>query len=180
MKTLTLLRHAKSGWDDPVSRDFDRPVNARGKRASEVMGKWLRDNGVAFDLIIGSPAIRVVETIEHLAIGYGEAMTPNWDKRIYLASAEDLLEVIQGAPDSADRVLIVGHNPGFEDLVLMLVPDVIGDEARDAVEEKYPTAALAEISFDVDHWTDVRAGQGKLIWFKRPRDVDPALGPEPR
>ena len=180
MKTLTLLRHAKSGWDDPVSRDFDRPVNARGKRASEVMGKWLRDNGVAFDLIIGSPAIRVVETIEHLAIGYGEAMTPNWDKRIYLASAEDLLEVIQGAPDSADRVLIVGHNPGFEDLVLMLVPEVIGDEARDAVEEKYPTAALAEISFDVDHWTDVRAGQGKLIWFKRPRDVDPALGPEPR
>jgi phosphohistidine phosphatase len=180
MKTLTLLRHAKSGWDDPVSRDFDRPVNARGKRASEVMGKWLKDQGVVFDLIIGSPAIRVVETIEHLAIGYGEAMTPNWDKRIYLASAEDLLEVIQGAPDSADRVLIVGHNPGFEDLVLMLVPDVAGDEARDAVEEKYPTAALAEISFDVDHWADVRAGEGKLVWFKRPRDVDPSLGPEPR
>lgn len=178
MKTLTLLRHAKSGWDDPVSRDFDRPVNARGKRASEVMGKWLKDQGVVFDLIIGSPAIRVVETIEHLAIGYGEAMTPNWDKRIYLASAEDLLEVIQGAPDSADRVLIVGHNPGFEDLALMLVPDVAGDEARDAVEEKYPTAALAEISFDVGHWADVRAGEGRLVWFKRPRDVDPSLGPE--
>jgi len=178
MKTLTLLRHAKSGWDDPVSRDFDRPVNARGKRASEVMGKWLKDHGVTFDLIVGSPAIRVVETIEHLAIGYGEAMTPMWDKRIYLASAEDLLEVIQDTPDSADRVLLVGHNPGFEDLALMLVPDVAGDEARDAVEEKYPTAALAEISFDVDHWADVKPGGGKLVWFIRPRDVDASLGPE--
>ncbi len=180
MKTLTLLRHAKSGWDDPVSRDFDRPLNKRGKHASEVMGKWLRDHGIHFDLIIGSPAIRVVETIEHFAIGYGETMAPMWDKRVYLASAQSLLEVIQDAPDTAESLLLVGHNPGFEDLVLMLVPDVAGDDARDAVEEKYPTAALAEIRFDVDRWADVRAGQGRLEWFTRPRDVDPALGPEAR
>lgn len=178
MKTLTLLRHAKSGWDDPVSRDFDRPVNARGKRASEVMGQWTREQGVSFDLVIGSPAIRVVETIEHFAIGYGETIAPLWDRRIYLASAEDLLEVIHDIPDTAERVLLVGHNPGFEDLALMLIPDVAGDTARDAVEEKYPTAALAEIRFDVAHWREIGAGMGTLAWFKRPRDVDPSLGPE--
>jgi len=178
MKRLTLLRHAKSGWDDPVSRDFDRPLNARGRRASEVMGKWLRDQPRGFDLVIGSPAIRVVETIEYFAVGFGETIAPMWDKRIYLASAPTLLDVIQDIPDSADNVLMVGHNPGFEDLVLMLVPDAPDDEARDAVEEKYPTASLAEIAFDVQHWSEVKAGSGRLDRFTRPRDIDPSLGPE--
>ncbi len=180
MKTLTLLRHAKSGWDDPVSRDFDRPVNGRGKRAAEVMGAWARSAGLVFDRIIASPAVRVAETIEHFAIGYGEPMAPMWDKRIYLASADALLDVVHDAPDDSDRVLMVGHNPGFEDLVLMLVPDIAGDDARDAVEEKYPTAAICEIRFDVDRWRDVKPGSGQLALFKRPRDVDPALGPEIR
>jgi len=178
MKTLTLLRHAKSGWDDPVARDFDRPLNVRGKRASELIGHWLHDEKIGFDLILASPAIRVVETIEHVAVGYGETMAPMWDKRIYLASGAALLDVIHDAPDTVDRVLLVGHNPGLEDLVLMLVPDAAGDDARDAVEEKYPTASLAEISFDVDHWNAIKAGSGTLRWFKRPRDLDPALGPE--
>lgn len=178
MKKLTLLRHAKSGWDDPVARDFDRPLNDRGKRASEVVGRWMKDAGLAFDLIISSPAIRCVETIEHLAVGYGETLAPMWDKRIYLASAPSLLDVVHDAPDTAERLLMVGHNPGFEDLVLMLVPDIVGDEARDAVEEKYPTASIAEISVDVDRWADIQPGAGKLTLFKRPRDIDPALGPE--
>lgn len=178
MKRLTLLRHAKSGWDDPVSRDFDRPLNARGKRASEVVGRWLREQGLRYDLILASPAIRCVETLEHLAIGYGETLAPMWDKRIYLASADSLLDVVQEAPDSAERVMMVGHNPGFEDLVLMLVPDIAGDDARDAVEEKYPTASVAEICFDVDRWADVAPGAGKLTLFQRPRDIDPTLGPE--
>ena len=113
MKRLTLLRHAKSGWDDPVSRDFDRPLNARGKRASEVIGRWLHDHDIAFDLIVGSPAVRVVETIEHVAIGLGETMAPTWDKRAYLASASSLLEIIHGTPDAVERLLLVGHNPGL-------------------------------------------------------------------
>jgi phosphohistidine phosphatase len=179
MKQLTLLRHAKSGWDDPVSRDFDRPLNDRGKRASEVIGRWLRDQKLGFDYIVGSPAVRVVETIEHVAIGYGETMAPVWDKRAYLASASSLLEVIHEAPEDSERILLVGHNPGLEDLVLMLVPDVAGEEARDAIEEKYPTASLVEIDFDVAHWADIKAATGKVRYFKRPRDIDPALGPDP-
>jgi phosphohistidine phosphatase len=178
MKRLTLLRHAKSGWDDPVSRDFDRPLNERGKRASEVIGRWLRDHKIHFDMIVGSPAVRVVETIDHVAIGYGETMAPVWDKRAYLASASSLLEIVHEAPEASEHILLVGHNPGLEDLVLMLVPDMAGDDARDAIEEKYPTASLAEIDFDVAHWADIKSGSGKLSYFKRPRDIDPSLGPE--
>jgi phosphohistidine phosphatase len=178
MKRLTLLRHAKSGWDDPVSRDFDRPLNARGKRASETIGHWLRDQNISFDYIAASPAVRVVETIEHVAIGYGETMAPMWDKRAYLASSSALLEIVHEAPETSERMLLVGHNPGLEDLILSLVPDQAGDDARDAVEEKYPTASLVEIDFDVADWADIKTGTGTLIYFKRPRDLDPALGPE--
>lgn len=178
MKTLTLLRHAKSGWDDPVARDFDRPLNPRGRRGARRMGQHMRDLGLRYDLVIASPAVRVVETLEELWEGYGRVIHAELDKRIYLASVTDLLDVIHDVPDEAGAVLMSGHNPGMEDLVLMLVPDRAEDAARDQVEEKFPTAALAEIVFDVDHWADVKSGSGRLSRFIRPRDLDPALGPE--
>ncbi len=178
VKKLTLLRHAKSGWDDPVSRDFDRPLNAKGKRAALRIGEYLRQNDIHYDHIVASPAIRVVETIEHLAEGVGETIAPAWDKRIYLASAVSLLDVVQEADDRHDSLLLVGHNPGLEDLVLMMVPDRAGDEARDQIEEKLPTASIVEISFPVDRWEDVRPNSGALSLFVRPRDLDPALGPD--
>ena len=178
MKKLTLLRHAKSGWDDPVSRDFDRPLNAKGQRAANRIGRYLRDRHIRFDHVVASPAVRVVETIEHVAAGAGELIAPSWDKRIYLASAVSLLDVVQEADDRYDSLLLVGHNPGLEDLVLMMVPDKPGDEARDQIEEKFPTASIAELSFPVDRWEDVRPNQGTLSLFVRPRDLDPALGPD--
>ena len=178
MKKLTLLRHAKSGWDDPVSRDFDRPLNAKGKRAAYRIGEYLREHDLAFDHVVASPAVRVIETLEHVAEGAGETMAPSWDKRLYLASAVSLLDVIQESDDSHDSLLLAGHNPGLEDLVLMLVPDDPDDQARDQVEEKFPTASIAEIHFPVDRWEDVRANSGALSWFVRPRDLDPALGPD--
>jgi len=180
MKTLTLLRHAKSGWDDPVARDFDRPLNPRGRRGARLMGQHMRDLGLRYDLVIASPALRVVETLDEVWEGYGRSVHAELDKRVYLASAATLLDVVQDVPDDADTILVSGHNPGMEDLVLLLVPDRADDEARDRVEEKFPTAALAEIVFDVDHWADVKAGSGRLARFIRPRDLDPALGPEAR
>lgn len=180
MKTLTLLRHAKSGWDDPVARDFDRPLNARGRRGARAMGRYMREAGLAFDQVVASPAARVTETLEGLWEGYGRAPVTRFDRRIYLASAETLLDLVRETPDSADRLLLSGHNPGMEDMVLMLVSDSDGDVLRDAVEEKFPTAALAELSFDVAHWADVRPGAGRLARFVRPRDIDPSLGPESR
>lgn len=178
VKKLTLLRHAKSGWDDPVARDFDRPLNAKGKRAAHRIGEYLREHDMRYDRVVASPATRVVETIEHLAEGVGEPITPFWDKRIYLASATSLLDVIQEADDRYDNLLLVGHNPGLEDLVLLMVPDRPGDGVRDQVEEKFPTGSIAEISFAVDRWEDVRPNGGELSRFVRPRDLDPALGPD--
>jgi phosphohistidine phosphatase len=177
MKRLTLLRHAKSGWDDPVARDFDRPLNAKGKRAARAIGQHLRDAGIAFDHALASPATRVVETLEELSGGLGRALYHDFDRRLYLASAETLLDVIHDAPESAETLLVAGHNPGLEDLVLLLVPDGAGQD-REAVEDKFPTASLAEICFDAARWADVRPGGGTLSRFVRPRDLDPTLGPE--
>ena len=178
VKKLTLLRHAKSGWDDPVARDFDRPLNAKGKRAAYRIGEYLRAHDIHYDYIVASPAIRVVETLEHLSEGVGETVAPAWDKRVYLASAVSLLDVVHEVDDSHDSVLLVGHNPGLEDLVLMMVPDRPGDEARDQIEEKLPTASIVEISFAVDRWEDIRPNSGLVSRFVRPRDLDPALGPD--
>jgi phosphohistidine phosphatase len=178
MKTLSLLRHAKSGWDDPVARDFDRPLNARGRKGAKVMGRYMREEGLHFDHVVASPAARVVETLDGLWDGYGHSLEAKLDKRIYLASAATLLDVVQETPDGAATLLLSGHNPGMEELILALVPETAGDDLRDAVEEKYPTAALAEIEFDVESWRDVRERGGRLVRFVRPRDIDPALGPE--
>ena len=176
MKTLTLLRHAKSGWDDPVARDFDRPLNAKGKRAAAMVGRHMRSLGLAFDHAIASPAVRVSETLEQIESGYGRTIAPDLDRRVYLASAATLLDVVHGFPDEAESALLVGHNPGLEDLVLMLVADG-ADPLRDAVEDKYPTASIAELQFEGE-WGDVATGTARLTRFIRPRDLDPTLGPD--
>ncbi|MEH3122838.1 MAG: histidine phosphatase family protein [Sphingomonas phyllosphaerae] len=177
MKTLTLLRHAKSGWDDPVARDFDRPLNARGRRAAVTMGRHLRDLRLTFDRVVASPAARVDETIVEVARGLGRALTPTWDRRLYLAAPTTLLDVVHECEPAAESLLLVGHNPGLEELTLLLVPDD-ASALRLAAEEKYPTATLAEITFDADDWAAVGVGRGRLTRFIRPRDVDPTLGPD--
>lgn len=178
MKTLTVLRHAKSSWDDAVARDFDRPLNARGQRAAGTVGRHMRAEGLSFDHVVASPAARVVETVEQVELGYGSALAPAWDRRIYLASASTLLDVVHELPAGADSALLIGHNPGLEDLILMLVPDRAEDLLRDSVEEKFPTAALAVVTFDASEWDMIRSHTGTLVRFVRPRDLDPALGPE--
>ena len=177
MKILTLLRHAKSSWDDPVSRDFDRPLNKRGRKAARVVGRAMRDEGLAFDAIIASPAVRVVETLRDVGEGYGLALEPEQDQSLYLASPAVLLDRIHHVDDAVERLLVVGHNPGLEQLTLLLA-GCAESGLRDEVELKYPTATLAEIRFDVDRWADVAAAGGTLTRFIRPRDLDPELGPE--
>lgn len=177
MKTLTLLRHAKSDWGDPVARDFERPLNQRGRRAARTMGRAMRDEGLAFDRVVASPATRVIETIADIEDGYGTLMPPVFDRRIYLASVATLLDMIHETHDGADRLLIVGHNPGLENLALLLTR---GDDrpCRAQLALKYPTATLAEIALPVDRWADVAQGMGGLARFIRPRDLDPELGPD--
>lgn len=176
MKSLTLLRHAKSGWDDPVSRDFDRPLNPRGRRAARTVGREMKAQGLAFDRVLASPARRVIETLEEVAATYGP-LRPEFDQRLYLASTATLLEILHAAPDEAERLLVVGHNPGLEELALCLSRH---DEAghRGKVEVKYPTGTIAEIALPVERWAQVKEGIGRIERFIRPRDLDPELGPD--
>ncbi|MGL4543917.1 MAG: SixA phosphatase family protein [Polymorphobacter sp.] len=175
MKKLILLRHAKS-VEDPVGRDFDRPLNRRGKRAGIRMGQWFADEGVHFDAVLASPALRVRATIEAVEQGIGFALAPKFEPRIYLASAATLLEVVQATDDAAASLLLVGHNPGLEDLVLILAAE--GDALRAQAEIKYPTATIAVLEVDVARWADVDEGRARLRHFVRPRDLDPSLGPD--
>jgi phosphohistidine phosphatase len=180
MKRLITFRHAKSGWDQPAIRDFDRALNDKGRRAAATMGRHMRQLGLRFDSVVASPAVRVAETLDAMFDGYGRRITPSWDRRAYLATASTLLEIVQEAPDKIEALMLVGHNPGLEELVLLLAEsgDPANGDARDAIGEKYPTASVAEIRFDVDRWQDVSAGHGHLVRFIRPRDLDPALGPD--
>ncbi|MBY0521616.1 MAG: histidine phosphatase family protein, partial [Sphingomonas sp.] len=108
--------------------------------------------------------------------GRGASLGALWDRRIYLASASTLLELVQAQPDSAQHVLLAGHNPGLEDLALMLVPDHADDALRAAVYEKLPTGSRVELAFDIDHWA--AADVARIVRFTRPRDLDPSLGPD--
>jgi phosphohistidine phosphatase len=177
MKRLTLLRHAKSSWDDTVPRDFDRPLNAKGHRAGRTVGQEMRRLGLSFDAIVASPAARVIETLEEVAQGFAAPLTPRFDERIYLASLDALLDVVHSIDDDVDSLLLVGHSPGLERLALH-VAGVKDKRLRRSVEEKYPTGALIEISLPIDHWQDVEDGEGTMTRFIRPRDLDATLGPE--
>lgn len=177
MKRLTLLRHAKSGDDGTVARDFDRPLNAKGRRAARAIGRHMRDQALRFDAVLASPAARVAETLQEVEAVYGPGLAPVWEKRLYLATPDELLDAVHEAPAEAESLLLVGHNPGLEQLVLRLVPHGAAD-ARSEVEIKYPTASLAEMIFAVDRWDEVADGRGDLVRFVRPRDLDPELGPD--
>jgi len=175
MKTLKLLRHAKSCWDDAATRDFDRPLNQRGRRAAQTVGREMRSLGLRFDQVIASPAVRVVETLREVEEGYGEPLRPDFDRRVYLASAETLLDLVHSARDDGSALLLVGHNPGLENLAIQLGA---GGPLEAEIAIKYPTATLTEISFPVERWADVRVGGGTITRFIRPRDLDPQLGPD--
>ena len=175
MKKLILLRHAKSEWNSATARDFDRPLNARGREAARAMGQEMRRLELAFDQVVASPAARVVETMAGAAEMFGP-LAPDYDESVYLALPETLLAIVRAADDAAESLLIVGHNPGMERLALLLsAPSAM----RDEVAIKYPTGALALIDLPVARWRDVAAGGGTLSHFIRPRDLDPALGPDP-
>ncbi|MDP8993394.1 MAG: histidine phosphatase family protein [Pseudomonadota bacterium] len=177
MKTLTLLRHAKSTWDDPVARDLDRPLNRRGRKAAHAVGREMRAQGLAFDRVIASPARRVLETLAEVAAGYGAPLLPEQDRRVYLASPETLLDLVRETDEEVGRLLLVGHNPGMEMLAIMLTRDE-GDALRDELAIKYPTGTLAEIGLPVERWGDVEPRIGRIERFIRPRDLDPELGPD--
>ena len=173
MRSLTLLRHAKSSWDDESLDDFHRPLNDRGRRAAKAMGRYLAAKGATFDLVLASPAQRVVETLRGLAEGGWEAGPVRFDPAIYHASTQDLLEMVRAAPDSAQRLLLVGHNPVLAFVALQLsVEDHDGLRVR--IADNYPTGALAEIALNIPPWRDAGPACGRLVEFIVPRSLPDA------
>lgn len=161
MKTLLLLRHAKSSWDDAALRDFDRPLAARGERDAPRIGQALCKRGTRPDLIISSPAARAEATIRSVIKAAKLDLEPEYDEAIYGASSAELMKLIRHLPDRSFSVLLVGHNPGFEDLVGRLTGS----------QERMPTAALACIEFRIERWEDVEDGKGKLDWLLTPKQL---------
>lgn len=178
MKTLGIFRHAKSDWNDARLRDFDRPLNKRGQRGAAIMGKHIREHALGWKRILASPAVRVTQTIDLAGEAAGETPPITWDRRIYLANSATLIDVLREQDDNPRSILLVGHNPGLEDLIFDLVPDDGSSPLRDIVEDKFPTAAYAVIQIDIDTWSDLTENSGKLIHLTRPRDLDPELGPD--
>jgi phosphohistidine phosphatase len=168
MKTLYVLRHAKSDWGDSSLRDFDRPLNERGRKAAKAVGKEMRKRGIAPDLVLASPALRAQQTLERVQHGFGERFKVNDEPSIYAAGLQTLAQIVRAAPDQADRVMIVGHNPGLQELVVELAGS--GERLEEA-KDRFPTAALAQIRFDVTRWSDVEPGSGQLAELLEPRDL---------
>ena len=146
MKTLFLVRHAKSSRDDPSLPDRGRPLDDRGKQDAPMMGKRLARRDVKPDLLVSSPALRALTTAQLIAgeLGY-QRKNIVVDDRLYASSPDDLLAVIRALDKKLDRVMLFGHNPEFTDLAHRLSSEIID----------MPTCAVAEFSFDTKAWSDV-------------------------
>jgi len=170
MKQLAILRHAKSDWGNPGLTDFDRPLNKRGRKAAKKIGRVLKERGLAFGQIVTSPAQRAKETVERFLIGYEQDLDVRFEPTIYLASTGTLLGLVNGLPDDAGTVMIVGHNPGFHDIVLRLTREN-DDGLRDKVGANFPTGAFALIDFPADKWVDVEPASGEIRQVIFPREI---------
>lgn len=164
MKTLILVRHAKSSWDDPSLSDFDRPLNERGNRDAPRMGKRLNEKGVIPGLMLSSPANRALATCKIIAenIGYPVSSIQT-NKNLYHASEEELLMVVRKLPDQVDIVMLFGHNPGLTDFANNLTKSRV---------DNIPTCGVLCCNFDVEEWSKVTWGKGKVKFFDFPKKPD--------
>lgn len=160
MKTLLILRHAKSSWEREDLSDPDRPLAPRGKRDAPRMGELLRKQALLPDLLLTSTAKRARATAELVAEAAGYSGDIRQESSFYMAGTEEYLEALQALPDAYEQVMIVGHNPGLE----VLLEDLTGEW------EHLPTAALAQVELPIEHWrelTDVTEGRLAHLWTPR-------------
>ena len=155
MKSLTLFRHAKTERDSASGRDFDRRLAERGRTDAPRIGEELRKLGLDYDLILSSPAARAAETAEMAG------MAPRFDERIYDATADELLAIVQKTDNKVNRLMMVGHNPGFERLASQLVGYFV----------EMPTASIVEIEMASEQWNDAGETGARLTRLLKPKDL---------
>jgi phosphohistidine phosphatase len=162
-----LLRHAKSSWDDDALRDRDRPLAPRGRRATTRIATWAQNHDIRPQLVVCSSAVRARETLQGVlpALGNPEVWI---EVALYAASAETLLKRVRALPDEAEEAMLVGHNPGLGDLLLLLAEP---GELRERAEAKVPTGALATLEADVERWADLEPGGARVVSFVVPREL---------
>lgn len=167
MRQLLILRHAKSSWDDPGLGDHDRPLAPRGERAAKAMAGHLRRERIAPDLVLCSSARRTRETLDLIAPALAGDVTVSVEEDLYAASAGELLERLRAVDAEVEAVMLIGHNPGLEQLVLGLAGS--GDDLVE-VRRKYPTGALATLDF-AGRWSDLAPGSAELTDFVKPKQL---------
>jgi phosphohistidine phosphatase len=171
MRRLLLLRHAKSSWDTPGLADLERPLAPRGRQTAPLMAQLMAKRRWVPDLVLCSQAERVRETWQLMAPLLGAQIPSKTLRTIYPGAPSRLLMTLRRAPDEARTLLLIGHNPGLGSFATSLC----GAGSRKAIERlstKFPTAGLAVIDFDAEHWSEVAGGAGRLEAFVRPKDLD--------
>lgn len=162
MKTLLLLRHAKSSWEDENLADHDRPLNKRGKGDAPRMGELIANVDQTPQLIISSSAKRAVQTAKLVAENCGYEDEIVFSRQLYAAGPEEFLFVLHGLKAAYDRIMVVGHNPGLEELVEALTGEWV----------RMPTAAIAQIEFSINDWSKLDLdGSGVLVDVWMPREL---------
>ena len=168
MRTVFLLRHAKSSWSDPTLQDIDRPVAPRGERAAKKIAGYVRRKKIRPARVLCSPSVRTRRTLEVIQPSLGKSCTVEFVPALYAASRKELLRQVQALPDDIGSVMLIGHNPGLQELALALA-------SRGAdlpkLEEALPTGGLATLVADCESWTALKPGGAELVDFVVPRDL---------
>lgn len=162
-KTLLLMRHAKSSWDDPDLKDHDRPLNKRGRRGATAMGQLIAREAFPIEQILCSTSVRTRETIDRVFRELTQRPKVEYRSELYCASANQIVEVLRHIEQDPQYLMVIAHNPGLEDLLAQLTGEL----------QHFPTAALALIELPIERWDELdheSKGQMKHLW--RPRDLD--------
>jgi phosphohistidine phosphatase len=167
-KTLYLLRHAKSSWDDPSLADHDRPLAPRGRRASKAIAGYLQRHAITPSLVLCSSSRRTRETLEQISAAFDKGADVRIEESLYATSATRLLEMLQGVDSRVSSVMLIGHDPSIRELALNLA----GSGSRlERLREKFPTGALATLAFR-GSWSELRPGTAELVAFVKPRELE--------
>jgi phosphohistidine phosphatase len=166
---LHLLRHAKSSWADAEQPDRERPLAPRGRRAAGKLAGRLEKLAVRPDLVLCSPAARTRQTLELIRPGLEPEVEVRFDDALYGAGAPELLERVRAVPARVGAVLVIGHNPGLQELTVLLAA---ASDLRERARAHFPTAALASLSLVHARWADLQAGEAELVAFLAPRELD--------
>jgi phosphohistidine phosphatase len=166
-KTLYLLRHAKSSWDDPTLADHDRPLASRGRRASKLIADHLQRERITPAIVLCSSSTRTRETLELISAGLGDEVEVQVEPCLYAASAGDLLDRLRKLNPRADSVMLIGHSPAVPELALSLAS---AGQRLERLTAKFPTAALATLAFQ-GSWGELTQGSAELVAFVTPREL---------